>query len=100
MKGVELIGQNFKNKSGVKLRFIDMPRSQSPVLIVFDQMVIGVARESKRVQPQRIDRCLYDLGQFWSDSDQVLHIVVQEIVANRMRDVGDSIFQTVEVFLQ
>ena len=58
-----------------------MPRLQPPVVVVFDEVVIGVPREGQRVQPKRVDRCLHLLAQAGAGGHQMLDVMAQDVVA-------------------
>ena len=50
-----LVGQNLQRQPGVQLRVIHPPAFKLPVLVVLDQVVVGIAREGQRVEPQGVD---------------------------------------------
>ena len=52
---IVLIVEYLQRQLRILHRIIAMPALQPAVLIVFDQMVIGIAREGQRVQPEGID---------------------------------------------
>ena len=55
-KCCKLILQQFENELCVKLSMIDVSCLKPAVMIVLDQVVVGVAREGQGVDPQRIYR--------------------------------------------
>lgn len=54
---------------------------QRPVLVVFDQMVIGVAREGQRVEPERIDDRQLQQSQAGAQGGQLRQVEMQDVVA-------------------
>ena len=55
-EGRDLVGQHLQRQPRILFGVIHMPDLQPSVLIVLDQMVVGIARKGQRVQPERIDR--------------------------------------------
>ena len=61
-----------------------MANLQAPVLIVFDQVMIRIARKSQGVQPKRIYRRCAHVRQPRPICYQMRQIVAQDVVANQM----------------
>ena len=61
-----------------------MARLQPPVVMVLDQMVIGVARKCQRVQPQRINGAFCQPRQLRAQSQQVRQVKPDDVVAQEM----------------
>ncbi|TAT97864.1 hypothetical protein ELI49_29400 (plasmid) [Rhizobium ruizarguesonis] len=47
----QLIAQHLKHQSRIQFRIVDMARLQTPVMIVLDQVVVGIARKCERIEP-------------------------------------------------
>ena len=47
----QLIAQHLKHKSRIHFQIVDMAHLQAPVLVVLDQVVVGIARKCKRIEP-------------------------------------------------
>ena len=54
MQCLALIRQEFKREPCVQLRIVHPCALELPILIVLDQVVVGVARKSQRVQPKGV----------------------------------------------
>lgn len=61
-----------------------MPRLQAPVMIVFDEMVVWIARKGERVQPQGIDRGACDRRKPRADSSQMRQIMAKNVMTQQM----------------
>ena len=55
-QGSMLVAKYPEREPGVELRVVHPPPLELTVLVVLDQVVVGVARECEGVQPQRVDR--------------------------------------------
>ncbi|MBB3985397.1 hypothetical protein GGQ68_001726 [Sagittula marina] len=64
-----------------------MPGGQASVMIVLHKVVVRVPREGQRVQPQRVDWRLSELADTGPPREKMLQVVLQYVVANRMRDI-------------
>ena len=53
-KGLLLIGEQFQSKPGVQFGIVHAPALQLPVLVVLDQMMIGIARERQGIESERV----------------------------------------------
>src|SRR5690606_2365874 len=81
---VKLIAQHLKHEPCVLFRIFDMTGLQTPVMIVFDEMVVGIARKGERVQPQGIDRRACDRRQPRADSSQMRQIMAKYVMTKQM----------------
>ena len=54
LKLVVLIGEDFQYKPCVPFGIVDSTTFELAVLIVFDEVMIGIARKSQRVEPQSV----------------------------------------------
>jgi hypothetical protein len=68
---------------------------QAPILIVLDQVVIGIARESQWVEPQRIDRCRSKRRQPSPVRDKVRQVMAQDVVPDQMCGIVAERLETV-----
>ena len=50
----QLIVEDLQGQPGVQLGIVDPPLFQPAVLVVLDQVVVRVAREGQRVQPESV----------------------------------------------
>jgi hypothetical protein len=64
---------------------------------MLDQMVIRVARKGERVEPERIDRRVHHPRKAWPRSDQVLHVMAEKVVADRVIHVAYGGFEIVKL---
>ena len=51
-----LVAENLQRQPGIQLRIVDAASLEPAVLIVLDEVVIGMARKRKRAETQRIHR--------------------------------------------
>ena len=51
-----LVGENLDGQPGVQLGVVDAPTPELAVLIVLDQVVVGVSGEGQGIEPKCIDR--------------------------------------------
>ena len=47
----QLIAQHLKHQSRIHFRIVDMARLQAPVMVVLDQVVVGIARKCEWIEP-------------------------------------------------
>ena len=47
----QLIAQHLKHQPRIHFRIIDMTRLQAAVVVVLDQVVVGIARKRERIEP-------------------------------------------------
>ena len=59
-----------------------MPRQKPPIMVVFDEVVIWIAREGQRIEPKRIDRRFGKLSQPRPQSCQVWQVMAQNIMSD------------------
>ena len=55
-EGLLLVSENLQCESRIQFRIVDPPPSQLPVLVMLDQVMVGVAWESKRIEPESVHR--------------------------------------------
>ena len=88
----DLALKHLKDETGVKLRIVDMSSLQPAVLIVLDQVVIGVLWEGEWVEPQRIDRRLANDHEFGRSLRQVVQVEVNDVVPEQeVRRAGELV---------
>ena len=51
---VDLLASHVQRQSGIELGIVHAATPELPVLVVFHQVVVGVAREGQRAQPERV----------------------------------------------
>ena len=95
-KRLDLVGQNVKNQLRVQFRFVHMSRIQTPVVIVLDQVVIGVARKCERIEPKRIDRRRSEPRQVWSVGDKMRKIETNDIMPDQVPIIRGLIFKLLQ----
>ena len=49
--GIKLIRQNLEHQTRIQFRIVHMSRRKAAIMVMFDQVVIRVARKCERVQP-------------------------------------------------
>ena len=54
-KHVDLVAKYRQRQFGIKRRVVDVTALEATALIVLDQMMVRVPRESQRIEPKRID---------------------------------------------
>jgi hypothetical protein len=84
-EGRDLIGKHLQRQPRVLFGVIHMPDLQPTVLIMLDQMVIGIARKGQGVQPKRIDRRRPQPRQPRPVGHQMRQIVPEDVVTHQMR---------------
>ncbi|MNE56462.1 hypothetical protein D3C80_1513700 [compost metagenome] len=47
----QLIAQHLKHQSRIQFRIVDMTCLQTPVMVMLDQVMVGIARKCERVEP-------------------------------------------------
>ena len=55
-QGLLLVVEDLERKSGIQLRVVDTPAFELSVLVMLDQVVVGVARVSQRIESECVDR--------------------------------------------
>lgn len=92
----KLVLQDLKDQPRVEFRVVHMPRLQPPIVVMLDEMMMGVARKGQRVQPQRVDRRPHLLAQARAGGEKVLNVVSQNVVAEDEGDIVQRRFQKIE----
>jgi len=75
-----LVAEDLERQLRVEQRIVQASALQLPILVMLDQMVVGIAREGQRVEPQRVDHRQLQQpqvglggGQMWQvESDQIM----------------------------
>ncbi|WP_232816500.1 hypothetical protein [Paracoccus zhejiangensis] len=96
---LDLVFQHLKYQTCILFRIIHMADLQSPIMVMLDQPMIGIARKRQRVLPQCVNRVLRQSRQPWPDRHQMWQVVTQDIVADQMSGRGQGIIQFVESLL-
>ena len=99
-EGVELVGEHLDHQAGIQFGIIHMPGFQASVPVMLDQVVVGVPRESERVEPERVDRRFYELCQPRSQGSQMRQVVLEDVMPDWMREPAQRTFQPVEPILE
>ena len=73
-----------------------MARQQPPVMIVLDQMMIGVARKRERIEPESVNGGLHALRKPRSQSGQMRKVMAQNVVTDQMPCIFQSGLQTIQ----
>ena len=95
-QGLDLVPQNVEDKQGILLGIVQMTALQPPVLIVLDQVMVGILRERKRVEPQRVDDGLTEKLQISGCSCQVRQVERDDVVPNQELRVPGKLVQLPE----
>ena len=74
-----MISKDGEGQFGVFQRIVAVPAAEWPILIMLDQMVIRVARESERVEPEGVDG-----GQLQQRKTGTLRSQVGQVKANEV----------------
>ena len=61
-----------------------MTALKPPIVVMFDQMVVGIARKRQGVQPKRINRPVCKFGKPRRHRHKMRQIVAQNIVPDNM----------------
>lgn len=77
----ELVLKDSEDELCVGLRVVRMTCLKPSVVIVLDQMIVEVPRKRERVQPQRVDRGLFEEAKVASGGLQVPHVELDNVVA-------------------
>lgn len=88
--------QHLQHQTRILFGVVHMARLQAPVVIMLDQVVVGVAGRGQRIQPQRVDRCRAKGRQTRPVGHQMRQIVAQDVVADQMGRTLAECFQPVE----
>ncbi|KDB05119.1 hypothetical protein U879_03190 [Defluviimonas sp. 20V17] len=87
-EGLELVFQHLKHQTRIEFWVVHMPRLEAAILIVFDEVVVGIARKGQRVQPQGVDRGGDQFRQTRAYSREMRKIMAQDVVSDQMISVG------------
>ena len=52
----QLIAQHLEHQPRIHFRIIDMARLQAAVMVMLDQVMIGITRKRERIDPQGVNR--------------------------------------------
>ena len=76
-----LVVEDLQGKSGIQFGVVDPPTFELSVLVVLDQVVIGVARECQWIKPERVHRRQPQQSEAGTDSLQIGQVEIDQIVA-------------------
>ena len=79
-----LVAENVQAEAGVQFRVVDAPAFELSVLIVLDQMVIGMAGESQGIEPQGIHRRQAQQSQVGFRRAQMGQVECDQIMAQQV----------------
>ena len=80
MKRPPLVVEDLQHQPGVQLRVVQASLDQGTVLVVLDQVVVGVAGEGEGVQPEGVHRGQIEQPQVGIGGLQVGQVEVDQIV--------------------
>ena len=87
-----LISENFQCKPGVEFRITPFPSCESAILVVLDEVVVRITRESKGTEAQRIDDREFQQPQVWLFRLQVRQVKRNEVMTQNVgRILGKGI---------
>ena len=78
-----LIAKDPERDSGIELGVVHPSALELSVLVVLDQVVVGVAREGEGIQPQRIDRREPQEPKFGLCRSQMRQVEAEQVVAEK-----------------
>ena len=78
-----MVAQDVQRDSGIELGVVHSPSLELSVLVVLDQVVIRVAREGERIEPQRIDRRELQEPKFGLCRGKMRQVEAEQIVAQK-----------------
>lgn len=96
-KRLDLVFQHFENEASILFGIVHMPGLKAAVMVVLDEVVIGVSRESDRIEPQCIDRRGKPCRQPWACGKEVFDVVFDDVVANDVRQFCRGFFQLIQL---
>ena len=79
-QGSPLVAENLQRKSGIQFRIVDASSLEPAVLIVLDEVVIGMARKREWTEAQRIHRRQPQQTQFRLRGRQVGQVECDQVV--------------------
>jgi len=91
-KSLLLVGENLQSEAGVQFGVIQPAPPQRPVLVVFHQVVIGIAGKGERVEAERVHRRQPQQSDVGVGGPQVGQVEVDEVVPqHEVRAVGQLV---------
>ena len=91
-QGALLVTEDLQGKSGVQLRVVHTALLEPPVLIMLDEVMIGVARKGQRAETQGVHRRQLEQPQARLCRRQVWQVEGDQIVAQKEgRPVGEIV---------
>ena len=82
-QGSALVVEDLQGEAGVELRIVNLTTLEQAVLVVFDQVVVGVARKGQGAELQGIDRRQLQQAQVRLGGFQVRQVEGNEVVAEQ-----------------
>ncbi|MET0438378.1 MAG: hypothetical protein ABW043_12885 [Devosia sp.] len=99
LKRGKLVAQDVENETRIHFRIIHMTALKAAVVIVLNQVMIGIPRECQRIEPECINRGIEQPGQCRLGRDEMWQIVMEDIVTENMPGFGEGIVKTVQPLL-
>ena len=91
-QGSPLVAENLQRKSGIQFRIVDASSLEPAVLIVLDEVVIGMARKGEWAEAQRIHRRQPQQTQIRLRGRQVGQVEGDQVVPqNEGRPIGELV---------
>lgn len=87
-QGRKLVAQDIEDQARIHFRVIHMAALKAAVMIMLDQVVIGITRECQGVEPERIDRGVEQPGQRRPGGHEMREVMAQDIVTQHMPGLG------------
>ena len=85
--------EDLQSKASIQLRIVDPSPPERPVLVVLDQMVVGVAGERQRVEPEGVHGRKLEQPQVRVGGSQVGQVEVDQVVAQHETGAVSQIVQ-------
>lgn len=79
-EGLQLVGEEIENQAAVQFRVVHPAAFQLTILVVLDEVVIGVAREGQRIEPERVYDRQTQHRQVWLGRFQDRTIMLDQVV--------------------
>ena len=87
-----LVAEDIQRETGVEFRIVYSPALESAVLVVLDQVMIGIAGKGEGAEPQRIQRREFQQPQVRLRRGQMGQVEGNQVVAqNERRPVGEIV---------
>ena len=83
-KPCELVLKHLKNKLRIKFRIAHVTRLKPSILIMFDEVMIGISRKGQWVEPKRIDGCFRHSRKSGRGRRKMRQVVFQNVVPDDM----------------